>query len=87
MFGLPSAAARRGRRPGEAVLGVEAVLIVHLALLGIAQDVVGFLDVLESLLGGLIAGIQIRMIFARKLPVGLADVVRRGLPRVTPSVS
>jgi hypothetical protein len=49
-----------------------------MALFRIAQDVVGFLHVLEAVFGGLIARIQIRMIFAREFPVGFADLVFRG---------
>ena len=72
--------ARTARRN---VVGIETVLIVNLALLGIAQDVVGFLDLLEALLGGFIAGIQIRMILARQLAVSLADLVFLGGARHT----
>ncbi len=73
-------AARTARRN---VVGVETVLIVDLALLGIAQDVVSFLDFLEALLGGFIAGVQIRMILARQLAVRLADLVFFGRARYT----
>ena len=59
------------------VVGVEAELIVNLALLGIAEDVVGFGKRLELFLGRLIAGIHIGVILARQLAEGLADVVRR----------
>ena len=76
-------AARTARRN---VVRVETVLIVDLALLGIAQDVIGFLNLLEALLGGLVAGVQIRMILARQLAVRLADLVLFGA-RDTPSVS
>ena len=71
----------------ETVVRIEAYLIVHLALLGIAQDVVGFLHVLEALLGRLVARIQIGMIFARELPVRLADLIRGGVPWRRSSVS
>ncbi len=37
------------------ILRIETVLVVHLALLGVAQHVVGFLHVLEALFGGLVA--------------------------------
>ena len=47
-------------------------------VLRIAQDIVGFLDVFEAVFGGFIAGVEIGMIFARELPVGLADIVFRG---------
>ena len=71
---------------GRDVVGIETVLIVDLALLGIAQDIVGFLNLLEAILGRFVAGIQIRMILARQLAVGLADLVFLGSAE-TPSVS
>ena len=49
----------------------EAELVVHLLLLGIAQDVVGFLDLLEAVLGGLVARVDVRMVLARQLSVRL----------------
>ena len=64
--------------PRHPIFRIEAVLIVHLLLLRIAQNVVGFLDFLEMLLGGFVAGIQVRMMLARELPVGLADFIRVG---------
>ena len=74
-----AAAARIGLGCGGIdVVGVEAELIVDLALLGIAEDVVGFGDRLEFLFGRLVAGIHVGMIFARKFAEGLADVLRRG---------
>ncbi len=70
----PAPAARR-----HAVFRIEAELIVHLLLLRLAQNVVGFLDFLEAVLGGLVAGIQIGMMFAREFAVGLADLLRIGV--------
>ena len=67
-------ASRTARR--HSVFRIEAVLIVHLFLLRLAQNVVGFLDFLEAVLGGLVAGIQVRMMFAREFAVGLADLIR-----------
>ncbi len=74
----PWSAARTARRN---VVGIEAVLIVYLALLRIAQDVVGFLDFLEPLFGGFIAGIQVGMILARQLAIRLANLVFFGVAR------
>ena len=79
--GGPLAGARTRTGAGEAVLGVEAELVVHLPLLGVAEDVVGFLNVLEALLGGFVAGVEVGMVLARQLAVGLADIVRGGLAR------
>ena len=73
-------------RPPESVLRIEAVLVVHLPLLRLAQNVVGFLDFFEAVLGGFIARVQIGMMFARKFPVGLADLFRTCAARSTPRV-
>src|SRR5471030_2730860 len=70
---------------GVTVVRVEADLVVHLALLGIAQNVVGFLDVLETIFGGFVAGVQIGVVFARELPVGLTDFIRVGFAGNTES--
>src|SRR6202043_3084384 len=71
------------RRSGRSALGIEAELIVHLPLLGVGENVVGFLNLLEFLFGGFIAGIQVRMIFAGKLSIGLANLFLSGLARPT----
>ena len=76
---MPRSAARMAARWN--VVGIEAVLIVDLALLGVAQDVVGFLNFLEALLGGFVAGIQIGMILARQLAIRLANLVFLGVAR------
>ena len=74
-----SARLHRPRPAGRhAVFRIEAVLIVHLLLLRIAQNIVGFLNLLEAILGRFIARIQIRMMFAREFAVGFADVVFAG---------
>ena len=65
-------------RGGIDVVGIEANLIVYLALLGIAQDVIGLGDGLEPFLGRLVAGIDIRMVLAGELAEGFADVLGRG---------
>jgi hypothetical protein len=76
-----SAAARVGlRRRWIDVVGVEAELVVNLPLLGIAEDVVGLGKSLELLFGTFIAGIDVRMVLARKFAERFADVVGgRGL--------
>ena len=74
MFGEPPLnGSAFGSTPGIAVLGIEAELIVHLALLGVAQNVVGFLDIFKALFRRFVARIQIGMILARQTPVRLAD--------------
>jgi hypothetical protein len=60
---------------------LEAELIVHLPFFCVGENVVGFLDLLEFFFGGFVAGIQVRMIFARKLPIGRPDFLLRRLAR------
>src|SRR5262249_6290520 len=67
----------RGR--GIYVVRVKTDLIVDLALLGVAENVVGFGDLFELLFGLLITRIDVGMIFARKFAECLPDVIRRGV--------
>src|SRR5262249_3018941 len=56
--------------------GVDLVAIEARALLGIAQQRVGGRDVLELLLGLLVAGVEIGMELLGETAIGLLDVVR-----------
>ena len=79
--------ARRPRPPAPARaygLPVRAELVVELALLGVGQDRVGLVDVLEPLLGGLVARVPVRMVLARELAEGLLDVGLRRRSRAPP---
>jgi hypothetical protein len=69
----------RSRSLGKAVFRIEAVLVVHLLLLRVAQDVVRFLKLLEAVFRRFVAGVQVGMVLAREPPVGLADVLRAGI--------
>src|SRR5205807_9968869 len=60
------------------IVRVEAELVVNLALLGIAEYVVSFGKGLKFFFGSFISGIDVRMIFARKLSERLADVLGGG---------
>src|SRR5664280_2676980 len=72
-------AARVGFRRGRVdVVGVEPNLVVDLAFLGIAEDVVGLGERLELFLRRLVARIHVGMILARQLAKRLADLLRRG---------
>ena len=66
------------RGGGIDVVGIEPDLVVDLALLRIAQYVVGLRQGLEFLFGCFIAGVDIGMILARKFAECLADVLGRG---------
>jgi hypothetical protein len=60
------------------LVGVEADLVVDLALLLVGEDVVGFGDFLELLFGLFVVGVHVGMILARELAEGLADLIRSG---------
>src|ERR1035437_1697552 len=63
---------------GKAVFRVETELVVHGTLLGVAQYVVGFLHVLEAILGRLVTWVEVGVVFAGELAIGLADFLRIG---------
>src|SRR5207253_3080318 len=67
---------RRGRID---VVGIKTELVVDLALLGIAKNVVGLGDFFEPLLRLLVTGIYVRMVLARQLAEGLADFLHAGV--------
>src|SRR3954470_11443434 len=67
-------------RPGAAHPGMP-VTIVERALLGIGHDRVGFRRFLETLLGGVVAGIAIRVVLQRQLAIRALDLLIRGFPR------
>ena len=69
------------RWPRESALRIETVLVVHPALLRVAENVVGLLHFLETVFGGLVPRIQIRVVFAREFTVRLADFIRRRFAR------
>jgi len=60
------------------VVGIETNLIVNLALLRVAENVVGLRENLELLLGRLVSGIYVGMVLAREFAERLADLLRRG---------
>jgi hypothetical protein len=57
MFGLRTGPRARAAR--RYVVRIETVLIVDLAFLGVAQNVVSLLHLLETFLGGLVARVHI----------------------------
>ncbi len=72
----------RAESLARAARGVEprgAVLIVRRPLLGVGQDLVGFLRFLEALFGLLVVGIAVRVIFHRQAPVCLGDGILGGV--------
>src|SRR5262249_34647214 len=75
--------ARPLSRPGACLLvhpPVGAKLVVFFALGWIAEHFVGFVDLLELRLRRLVAGVDVRMVLPRELPVCLLDLLLgRGL--------
>ena len=67
----PPAAALRER--------VEPAAVVLLALVGVAEDVVGGLDLLEALLGLGVVRVAVGVVLADELAVRLLDLVGRRL--------
>ena len=64
--------------PGTRAERGVAKLVVGRFFLGIAQGLVGFTDFLEFLLGLLVVGILVRMIFDGELAVGFFDFISGG---------
>ena len=85
----PSGRVAEGRRPAAVVAllprllvhaPVGAELVVLLALLRIAEDLVRLVDLLELRLGRLVAGVHVGMMLAGELAVRLLDLfLRRAL--------
>jgi hypothetical protein len=75
------AALARAGAGARASAGAEedAAAVVLLALVGVAQDVVGRLDLLEALLGRGVVRVAVRVVLAGQFAVGLLDVVGRRL--------
>src|SRR3954471_23366861 len=76
--GSPCAAAAGRPAPGPAAAEDRAAAVVLLALLGVAQDVVGLGDLLEALLGAGVL-VRVRVVLARELAVRLLDLLLRRL--------
>ncbi len=71
---------RIGTGAGWTVSGKTELIILGF-FLGVAEDVVSRLDLLEFGFGRLIVGIQVGVIFPGKLPVGFLDFRCGGRPR------
>src|SRR5207302_9154181 len=72
---LPSVAAGTAWSARRKVFAVETVLVVHLPLLGIGEDVVGFLQLLNLFFCGLVARVQVRVIFPCQLAKCRANIL------------
>ena len=70
-----------GALPLLVLLPARTELVVLLALLGIAEDLVGLVDLLESIFGSLVALVHIRVVLAGELAEGGADLLVGGGPR------
>jgi hypothetical protein len=60
---------------GHCLVRVKSVLVVHLALLRVTKNLIGFQDVLEALFGGFVTRIQIWMVLTRQFLVRFPDIV------------
>src|SRR5262249_42306809 len=74
----PGASLRAPRPPGVETGPRMPETVVGAPLFGVLEDVVGLLDLLEALLGGLIARIDVGVELPGQTPVGLLDVGLRG---------
>jgi len=70
----------RGCTRATALKGRGTIPIVRGTLVGVAQDLVGMRDLLEHLLGLLVARILVGVVLHRLLAVGLLQVLRRHAP-------
>src|SRR5439155_19573749 len=71
----------RGAEPSIPGGGHLPDLVVLLALGLVPHHVVGSRDLLEPLLGFLVAAVPVRVVFLGELPVRLLDLRRRGVLR------
>src|SRR5690606_14654069 len=60
--------------------GHLAELVIQGPLVGVAEHLVGVRDLLEALLGRLVAGVLVRVMAACQRPIRLLDLVLRGRP-------
>ena len=67
----------RRRLESARLVPVGAELIVFLALLRVAQDFVGFIDLLKFFFGGFFVLGDVRMIFPRQFPKRASDLIVR----------
>ena len=80
-----AAKASEAVKPAEAararvgIEGGEAELVVLLALFLVREDLVGLVGLLEALLAGLVAGVQIGVVFLGQLSVCFFDFIRCGV--------
>jgi len=77
--GASGSAAAAEAAARESATEDAAAGVVLLALLGVGQDRVRALDLLEALLRRLVAVVRVRVVLARELAVGLLDLIVGGL--------
>ena len=78
--GRPAGAASAPERARVEAAEDAAAGVVALALVGVGQDRVRLLHLLEALLRRLVAGVAVRVVLAGELAVGLLDLLVGGLP-------
>src|SRR5438876_2914177 len=77
---LEAAGPRGTSAPLRELLPLGSDSVISLSLVGIAQDFVSLVDLLEAPLGVRLL-VDVRVVLTRELPVGLLDVVGRGVLR------
>src|SRR3954471_21370767 len=77
----PRSRSTRRRIPATAILPVGSELVIFAALFRVTQDFVGFIDLLEFLLGLFFVFRDVRMILPGQLAKRLLDLIRRGVFR------
>ena len=65
----------RGTRIESLIEPLVPIAVVDLALLGIGENLIRFVDLLEALLGLDIFGVDVGMMLAGEVPVSLFDIV------------
>src|SRR5204863_576196 len=75
----PEAGALAAGGAATAAHAEHRATVVLLALVRVAHDVVGGLDLLEALLGLGVVGVAVRVVLPGELAVGLLDLLGRGL--------
>ena len=75
---VAEAAEAAAAEAGVGIKGRKAVLVVARLLVRVGQHLIGLADLLEALLAGLVARMQVGVVFLGELAVRLLDLVVRG---------
>ena len=76
---IPKAAKTAAVKAGVGIEGCMAILVILLPLFLIGEHLIGLIGLLEPLLTGLVAGVQIRVVLLGELPVCFFYLIGRGV--------